>query len=237
LLLSIDTAGSACAVALTDPDGETVHRILSEPRLHSSMLVPLIDEIVRDAEHVMTDLRAVAVSKGPGSFTGLRIGVSTAKGLAFGLNLPIVGVPTFEALVHANRHLADEGDVVATSSPSRRNEVYIQTFRITSGLPEAISAPVSARHSELENFVAGIHQTIMVIGEGAASVSDVLSGSNLVVTRPPVDAVKPVILGIAELGLRRLAEHDVEDLAMFEPFYLKDFVAKIGGSPFDRLKF
>ncbi|MFV1981642.1 MAG: tRNA (adenosine(37)-N6)-threonylcarbamoyltransferase complex dimerization subunit type 1 TsaB, partial [Rhodothermia bacterium] len=103
LLLSIDTAGSACAVALSTPDDLLAVRVLREPRIHSAKLVPLIREVVEDAGFQTRDIDAVAVSKGPGSYTGLRIGVSTAKGLAFGLDIPLVGVATFEALGWANR--------------------------------------------------------------------------------------------------------------------------------------
>ncbi len=215
-------------MAISKNDRLIAARILDEPRIHSARLVPLIDEVVRAAGYRMADVQAVAVSRGPGSFTGLRIGVSTAKGIAFGLGIALVGVPTFEALAQANVGLVDEGETLVTASPSRRNEAYVQFWEVVGTSAVALSEPQSLTFEELAQAASGFDTRLVLVGEGAGLLD---------ARRPEPSTLKPAVYGVVELGGARLARGEVEDVESFEPFYLKEFVAKKGGSPFDRLKF
>jgi len=242
LLLSIDTAGSACAVALSTSDDILAIRVVREPRSHSAKLVPLIREVVEDAGFQTRDIRAVAVSKGPGSYTGLRIGVSTAKGLAFGLDIPLVGVATFEALAWANlaglsARLAPRTAHLLTTAVSKRNEVYWQMWQTDNDQATAQSEPKSDRYAEVADVLRKLKYPVILVGEGLEALRPVLEGSGVSVSVIELDESHLAIHGVSALGHRLLAEGRTEDVALFEPFYLKEFVARKGRSPFEKLPF
>ena len=225
LLLSIDTAGSACAVALSRGEEITALRVLTEPRVHAAKLAPTIRDLAAD-HGGLESIDAIAVSKGPGSYTGLRIGVSTAKGLAFALDVPLVGVQTFEALALANVGFVKDDATLATTAPSRRNEVYWQMWSRRDDAVVPVTEPVSDRITDVKEALEASGESIVVLGEG----------SGLLGRTPPADA-RPAVRGVAVVGADRIRLGQVEDVISFEPYYLKEFVAKKPGSPFERLSF
>ena len=223
--------------------------MLHEPRVHSAQLVPLIRDVLVDAGYQRSDLGAVAVSKGPGSYTGLRIGVSTAKGLAFGLEIPIVGVATFDALAWANRaapsaHPSSPRKLsglsradLLTTAPSRRNEAYWQLWQVDTEFPIAVTAPRSDNFADVAEVLRKLNAPLILVGEGLEALRPVLEAAGVSVSVISPDESHRVIHGVSALGHHLVAEGKHEDVAQFEPFYLKEFVAKKGGSPFDRLPF
>ena len=206
-------------------DGELLSlRESDEGRDHARKVGVFVDELLRETGIAPEDLDAVAVGKGPGSYTGLRIGVSFAKGLCYGLQKPLVAVGSLDALAEVAREdyeagiLSVEGWEKAYLCPmvdARRMEVYAQVFD-ADGRPQS---EVSAEVIDTESFAAfrGQGRPFVIIGSGARKCADVLPDATLV-------EVTPSARGLARLAQQALDEGRTVDIAYFEPFYLKDFV-------------
>lgn len=206
-------------------DGELLSLCESdEGRDHARKVGVFVDELLRETGIAPEDLDAVAVGKGPGSYTGLRIGVSFAKGLCYGLQKPLVAVGSLDALVEVAREdyeagiLSVEGWEKAYLCPmvdARRMEVYAQVFD-ADGRPQS---EVSAEVIDTESFAAfrGQGRPFVIFGSGARKCADVLPDATLV-------EVTPSARGLARLAQQALDEGRTVDIAYFEPFYLKDFV-------------
>ena len=206
-------------------DGELLSlRESDEGRDHARKVGVFVDELLRETGIAPEDLDAVAVGKGPGSYTGLRIGVSFAKGLCYGLQKPLVAVGSLDALAEVAREdyeagiLSVEGWEKAYLCPmvdARRMEVYAQVFD-ADGRPQS---EVSAEVIDTESFAAfrGQGRPFVIFGSGARKCADVLPDATLV-------EVTPSARGLARLAQQALDEGRTVDIAYFEPFYLKDFV-------------
>ena len=210
LLLSLTTATSACGVALLAGDALLFEAHLHVDRSHARRLAPLVAQAFEHAGRAPAELDAVAVAAGPGSFTGLRIGASTAKGLCLATGAALVAVPSHHALAEPAR----DGDLVVL--PSRRGEVLA-----SNGGP---MQPV--RLADLEAFAAGCAR---IVGPNAEAVRDALA-------EPREVAVRDLRAGaVARLGAARLARGETEDVAAFEPDYGQAYVpsqpAPIFGGP------
>lgn len=223
LILCIETGTDICSVGLAR-DGELISlRESDQGRDHAKRLGVFVDELLRETGVMPDELDAVAVGKGPGSYTGLRIGVSFAKGLCYGLQIPLVAVCSLDALaeVAIEDHEAGILDVEAwdeaTLCPmvdARRMEVYT-CFYNAKGEPQG---EVSAEIIDGESFADVRREGQLVIfGNGAAKCREVLSDATYI-------NITPSARGLARLAQQRLSAGQVEDIAYFEPFYLKDFV-------------
>ncbi|WP_288237091.1 tRNA (adenosine(37)-N6)-threonylcarbamoyltransferase complex dimerization subunit type 1 TsaB [uncultured Alistipes sp.] len=224
LILCIETGTDVCSVGIAK-DGELLSLCESdEGRDHARKVGVFVDELLRETGIAPEDLDAVAVGKGPGSYTGLRIGVSFAKGLCYGLQKPLVAVGSLDALVEVAREdyeagvLSVEGWEKAYLCPmvdARRMEVYAQVFD-ADGRPQS---EVSAEVIDTESFAAfrGQGRPFVIFGSGARKCADVLPDATLV-------EVTPSARGLARLAQQALDEGRTVDIAYFEPFYLKDFV-------------
>uniref|UniRef100_A0A7C1F839 tRNA (Adenosine(37)-N6)-threonylcarbamoyltransferase complex dimerization subunit type 1 TsaB n=1 Tax=Ammonifex degensii TaxID=42838 RepID=A0A7C1F839_9THEO len=162
-LLGIETATPLLSVAVVGPEGLRAERAASGERLHSVRLFPFLQELFSDAGICPRDLRGIAVSQGPGSFTGLRLGVITAKTIAQVLELPVVGVPTLLVLA---AQLPNIGAPVCPVLTSRRGEVYAAVYAPGAFEPPPIVAPFAAAPEEVARKLAGFSQ-ILLAGEGA----------------------------------------------------------------------
>lgn len=224
LILCIETGTDVCSVGIAK-DGELLSlRESDEGRDHARKVGVFVDELLRETGIAPEDLDAVAVGKGPGSYTGLRIGVSFAKGLCYGLQKPLVAVGSLDALAEVAREdyeagiLSVEGWENAYLCPmvdARRMEVYAQVFD-ADGRPQS---EVSAEVIDMESFAAfrGQGRPFVIFGSGARKCADVLPDATLV-------EVTPSARGLARLAQQALDEGRTVDIAYFEPFYLKDFV-------------
>ncbi|MBO4993027.1 MAG: tRNA (adenosine(37)-N6)-threonylcarbamoyltransferase complex dimerization subunit type 1 TsaB [Alistipes sp.] len=223
LILCIETGTDICSVGLAR-DGELISlRESDQGRDHAKRLGVFVDELLRETGVMPDELDAVAVGKGPGSYTGLRIGVSFAKGLCYGLQIPLVAVCSLDALaeVAIEDHEAGILDVEAwdeaTLCPmvdARRMEVYTCLYN-AKGEPQG---EVSAEIIDGESFADVRREGQLVIfGNGAAKCREVLSDATYI-------NITPSARGLARLAQQRLSAGQVEDIAYFEPFYLKDFV-------------
>ena len=223
LILAIETGTDICSVALIR-DGELIAlRESDEERNHAKKIAVFVDELLREYDIAAEELDAVAVSKGPGSYTGLRIGVSFAKGLCYGQNIPLVAVGSLDSLVEVAREDFEAGIIdieqwdnalLCPMIDARRMEVYTQLFD-TDGVAQS---EVEAKIIDEESFAEERKSRPLVIfGNGAKKCTEVLEGATFI-------EVVPSARGMARIAEQAFAEGKTEDVAYFEPFYLKDFV-------------
>jgi tRNA threonylcarbamoyladenosine biosynthesis protein TsaB len=225
LILSIETGTDICSVALAN-DGELMAlRESDEGRDHAKKVALFVDELLRETGVQPSDLDAIAVGKGPGSYTGLRIGVSFAKGMCYALNIPLIGVGSLDALTEVAREDFEAGilDVEddewgsATLCPmvdARRMEVYAQLFSNEGSALSDVVAEVVTEESFADVRKRG---KLVIFGNGAAKCLDTLTDA-LYVT------VSPSARGIVRLAEEAFKRGAFEDIAYFEPFYLKEFL-------------
>lgn len=223
LILSIETGTDICSVAIAR-DGELLSlRESDQGRDHAKLLAVYVDELLRETGIRPDELSAVAVGMGPGSYTGLRIGVSFAKGLCYGLNIPLIAVGSLEALTdvaikdYKAGIISVEGwddSLLCPMVDARRMEVYTQMFDTSCQPLLEVSAEIVTEQS----FASWREKKQMIIfGNGAEKCKDVLSDAIYI-------NVAPSARGLTRLAHERYVANKTEDIAYFEPFYLKDFV-------------
>lgn|SRR5690606_19399401 len=220
-ILQIETATQVCSAALS-ANGETIACIdVDEPNVHASRLTLLVEELLRKTGLTFNDLSAVAVSKGPGSYTGLRIGVSTAKGLCYAADLPLIGIDTLAGMA-AGFTIGSPLDRSALLCPmvdARRMEVYTAVF---DGRAQPIE-PAAAVIVGPQSFeYLGLGQRIVLFGSGADKLVTLFSEDKQIEV---VTGFKNSASHLSRLADQAYRDGCFEDIAYFEPFYLKDFVA------------
>ena len=225
LLLALETATSTCSAAVMHHDTVVAEAHLHRPRVHAKHLTPLVDDVLQHADVRGTDLDAVAVSMGPGSYTGLRIGVSTAKGWAMAHGAALIGVPTLEALAAQARPWGHPGDAVCAVLDARRNEVYASVYRMTADRTLQLHAGPDARAvTKLADAIGTPNGTCWLLGDGGAKSADALRESGRAAVRVvDPDHVAPSASWVARRAQLRWEKGDTDDVAFFEPFYLKAF--------------
>jgi tRNA threonylcarbamoyladenosine biosynthesis protein TsaB len=236
LLLAIETATDVCSVALMSDDTLLQEVALTEPRQHAEMLVPLIDSLLLRNEKEASDVDVIAVSVGPGSYTGLRIGVSTAKGLAFATGAEIVAVPTLEALGLAATSDATDGDVILASFDARRQQVYASAQTVGRGGTTVIVPACACAAEDVADMHPFPNTTIHLVGDGTALIQPHFTEAGFEV-RQRAD-VRPTAASVARMGRKRALEGAFESVANIEPAYLREFVAKMPSrTAFEKLGF
>ena len=227
LLLNIETSTEVCSVALAK-NGELLFETENAEGLnHSELLTVFIEEML-NANHIPpASIDAVAVSKGPGSYTGLRIGVSVAKGLCYALGKPLIGISTLDAMGKFTAQNLQQ--YVKTSEKellfcpmidARRMEVYSSVYNAEGEQLE----PVSAKIIDEDSYSDYLRKNkILFFGNGASKCRDKLTHPNALFLGPPKASAR-FMLGLAE---KKYNKREFEDVAYFEPFYLKNFVATI----------
>ena len=227
-IILIDTATEICSVALS-VDGKVVwDKESSEKMAHSVLLAQYLQSLedYMRKESIRTD--AVAVSCGPGSYTGLRIGVSTAKGLCFGANVPLLAINTLKLMAkgYINRYgKPSDGSWLCPMIDARRMEVYTAFFDGDLTLKREISADIIEGVSYAEILSSN---KIICFGNGSAKCQGTLSHPNVSF----VDGISPLATDMAELAEQCFRDKDFKDVAYFEPFYLKEFVATVSKNKF-----
>lgn len=213
-ILNIETATKNCSVALAK-EGKTIlcKEIADEGYSHAERLHVFIEEIISEAGIVLNDLVAIAVSQGPGSYTGLRIGVSAAKGLCYALGIPLIAVDTLQAL--ASQVTVTDGLIVPMID-ARRMEVYSAIFSSTLEKKREILAEVIT-----ENSFEELHEKLYFVGDCNEKCKSVLTKANFVF----LDTIKyPSANEMSALSYHKYKISDTVDVAYFEPYYLKDFL-------------
>ncbi|BFP40086.1 tRNA (adenosine(37)-N6)-threonylcarbamoyltransferase complex dimerization subunit type 1 TsaB [Flavobacteriaceae bacterium GF1] len=215
-ILCLETATTNCSVAL-GVNGEVVgfSEDNSPNYSHSEQLHIFIEQVLMEASLSFSDLDAVAISKGPGSYTGLRIGVSSAKGLCFSLDLPLIAIPTLLSM--SQQLKVKRGEVIVPLIDARRMEVYSAVFDSTYTEIRETRAEIINESSFSDYMtVPRIH----LIGNGAEKCRGVLSHENIHIDGSIVPSAKEMVT----IAAKKYETKDFEDTAYFEPYYLKDFV-------------
>ena len=224
LILCIETGTDICSVGIAR-DGELISlRESDEGRDHARQVGVFVDELLDEMGLQPEDLDAVAVGKGPGSYTGLRIGVSFAKGLCYGIQKPLIAIGSLNALTEVAREDYEAGildvegwedAVLCPMVDARRMEVYTQRFDAEGKALSEVSAEIIDGESFAAERVS--ERPFVIFGNGAKKCEEVLSGAQWV-------AVAPSARGLVRLAEEAFEAGQFEDIAYFEPFYLKDFV-------------
>lgn len=217
-LLAIETSTSVCSCALSC-DGEIlVHKVNDEGRSHASQLGLFVYEIMEYVRERHLHLDAVAVSSGPGSYTGLRIGVSEAKGLSYGLDIPLIAIPTANIMASMMREKVDEETLLCPMIDARRMEVYATFFDRSMRVIRETSADIIEEGSYAEFLEK---KKVLFFGNGAEKCRSSITHPNAKF----LDDIHPLASGMVPLAEKAFAEKVFVDIAYFEPFYLKEFVA------------
>jgi len=216
LILNLETATTNCSVSIAKDGSILVIKEHNTPNYsHSEQLHVFIQEVLKKASLTMNDLDAVAVSKGPGSYTGLRIGVSAAKGLCFALDIPLISIPTLSNM--AKQANNSKMDYIIPVLDARRMEVYSAVFDNSLSQVRETRAEIIDQDSFQEFISKG---NVLVVGSGAEKCKEPLIALNVVYDT----VVVPSSREMCQLSFTKFKEKDFEDVAYFEPYYLKDFM-------------
>ena len=221
-ILSIETSTNICSVAMSH-DGECIfNQENHQGPNHNEILGTFIDEALTFIDTRNITLDAVAVSSGPGSYTGLRIGTSMAKGICYGRDAKLIAVPTLELLavpVLLGEMVAEDDALLVPMLDARRMEVYAQV--LDRALKEVRGIQADVVNADTYRAFLDAHE-VYFFGNGAAKCMDTIAHPHAHL----IENITPLAKNMFPLAEKRLAEGRVEDVAYFVPFYLKDFVAK-----------
>ncbi|GAB4034557.1 tRNA (adenosine(37)-N6)-threonylcarbamoyltransferase complex dimerization subunit type 1 TsaB [Spirosoma gilvum] len=219
LILSIDTSTAACSVALHQDTQLLGCYELFTKRTSAAMLTTLIQNVVQQAGHELANLDAIAIAKGPGSYTGLRIAVSTAKGLCFALDKPLLAINTLGAMAEQIRAFYPADYLLCPMIDARRMEVYCALYD-TNGQERQ---PTAAQIIDGTSFDSWLEQgPVVFFGDGAAKCKNLLNDHPNAVF--PTIHLVPSARTVGLLAAQAYTSGQFEDVATFEPFYLKDFM-------------
>ncbi|SMD33786.1 tRNA threonylcarbamoyladenosine biosynthesis protein TsaB [Reichenbachiella faecimaris] len=216
LILGIDTSSSSGSVALLK-DGKLIgSQLYSIEKSHSSLLHVMIEQMMKNAGCLMNELSAVSVAEGPGSYTGLRIGVSAAKGLCLALDIPLIAINTLEAMAYQLHRRSADQVTYCPMLDARRMEVYSalydQNFQNIKS-----TAPVILDDYAYEDILE--NQKVLFFGDGSNKAKEVINHKNAFF----VDSIVPSAEEVALLAFDKFKSNAFENVISFEPFYLKEF--------------
>jgi tRNA threonylcarbamoyladenosine biosynthesis protein TsaB len=224
-ILSLETSTTVCSVAVTANDEVLSLREVIDAKSHASQLIPFISEALEESSISPKDLSAIAVSKGPGSYTGLRIGVSTAKGLAYGLKIPLISLDTLFCMASGFLEVHPEFSespnmLLCPMIDARRMEVYSVIYNTSLKEIRNIKAEI-IQNDSFNQFL--YNNTIHFFGDGAMKCERTITGKTAVFH----EGFHPSATYMGRIALKKFKKGLFENLAYFEPFYLKDFVTTI----------
>lgn len=213
-LLHIETSTKMCSVSLSE-DGALIDVVEenSEKYIHAEKLTVFIEQICKNNQLLLSDLDAIVITSGPGSYTGLRIGVSTAKGLCYALKKPLISVNSLESIAYLTSKKHPSLNICAMID-ARRMEVFSTLFNAQLEVIKPLSADLLEENTyqEFEPFV--------VCGDGAEKIKEIWANRNIIVD----DSILSSATGQVEIAFQKFKNEDFEDIAYFDPKYLKDFV-------------
>lgn len=216
LLLALDSSTAVAGVAVASPERVVGEISTNVSAVHSRRLLPLVDALLRELGLTLREVDGLAVATGPGSFTGLRIGLATAKGLAFAAGKPLLGVPTLDALA---ANLPGWPGVICPVLQARREEVYAACYRWEAGRPRRLGDYRVTSPAALARELAG-REGVALLGDGAPAVAQAWEGSVPPPFLPPPAFQQPRAATVAGLALPRLAAGEEDDLGALRPLYV-----------------
>jgi tRNA threonylcarbamoyladenosine biosynthesis protein TsaB len=217
-ILNIETATTVCSVSLSKNGGLVFYKELNNGFTHAENLHVFIEAVLKESRITPKQLSAIAVSKGPGSYTGLRIGVSAAKGLAYALKLPLISIDTLQLMALQAKTLQKKNDFYCPMLDARRMEVYTAVYdnELIQQLPiEALIVDASS----IQKFTT--FNNILFFGDGMPKCKETLQ---VLKNATFIENITPSAKDMCKLAYDKFITKQVEDVAYFEPFYLKDFL-------------
>lgn len=215
-ILSLDTSTKVCSAAIHH-DGELVgSQTYHLQKSHSNLLPVILEQLATNCEIELNDLSAIALAAGPGSYTGLRIGTATAKGLCFALELPLIALDSLESMTAQVRPHRVSDELLCPMIDARRMEVYARVER-ANGEMLWPTAPVIVDEDTFEEFIG---QPVVLFGNGAPKLQELFAQSPDIRF---VDDIHPSAAHMGGLGFQKYQKQEFEDLAYFEPDYLKEY--------------
>ncbi|MEL7006044.1 MAG: tRNA (adenosine(37)-N6)-threonylcarbamoyltransferase complex dimerization subunit type 1 TsaB [Bacteroidota bacterium] len=218
LILSIDTSTTVCSIALHNDGTLLSNQSFHITQSHSKLLSIAIDSLIEYTGYHPSDLNGIALSKGPGSYTGLRIGTSTAKGLCYALDVPLIAINTLEAMALQVSKFFSEGYLLCPMIDARRMEVYTTLVNHKGNVLKETTPEIIDQDSfkeALEKY------KVVFFGNGAAKCASVIEHPNATFLKE----ITPDATSVGLLGYEKYNRQEFEDVAYFEPFYLKEFMA------------
>ena len=219
LILGIETSTKICSVAISKGDQLLALKEEGGAYSHAEKLNGFIQDVLGEANVELKAIDAIAVSKGPGSYTGLRIGVSTAKGLCYSLEKPLIAVETLQSMALKAKEQYTSADLYAPMIDARRMEVYTKLFDHNNEGVNHIEAKIIDETSFINELS---NQKVAFFGDGAEKCQELLSSNQ---NAHFIDCGFPSAEYVNKLAYQKLQLQDFEDVAYFEPYYLKDFIA------------
>lgn len=217
-ILSVETSTPICSIAIHQRGGLLGNQSLYIDKSHSGLLVPSIQSLIKYCGLTLSELDAIAVSKGPGSYTGLRIGVSTVKGLCHALDVPLIAVNTLKAMANGMTKYINKEDMLCPMLDARRMEVYSLVTDSELDTLESTTPRVIDEDSYKSFLEKG---KVYFFGNGAEKCKEIITHPNAIF----IEGIEPDATHIGTLAYSKYKAKKFEDLAYFDPFYLKEFKA------------
>jgi len=218
LILNIETSSTICSVCLADGGTVITHREDRSKNSHARVLTLLVEELLQSAGKKFTDIHAVAVSAGPGSYTGLRIGLSTAKGFCYALNIPLISIPTLQTLALSIRQKSPQATYVMPVVDARRMDAYTAVYDENDN--EVLPTAMQTLNAALEEKLSA-YQSVTIGGDATAKCKEVFTANNL----HYVESVECDSRLMANIAERKYQANNFADLAYSEPLYVNEFGA------------
>ena len=217
IILAIETTTKNCSVALFD-NGMLLQlkERNSSDYSHAEQLTLFIKEVVRESNITLKEVNAIALSMGPGSYTGLRIGTSTAKGLCYALDIPLISISTLKAMAFGMSK-AQKSELLCPMIDAKRMEVFAAIYDKNNKEVREVRADIVDKGTYAEYF----NKSILFFGDGAIKCKEIINNTNAKF----IEDIYPSAKDLGALSYQKFVNKDIEDVAYFEPYYLKDFVA------------
>lgn len=223
-ILGIDSSGLTASAAIVSGDMLAAEFTVNNKQTHSQTLLPMIDQVVKMSGIALEEIDGIAVAAGPGSFTGLRIGTSTAKGMALALDKPIISVPTLEGLAY---RMAGFSGVICPLMDARRNQVYTGIYQITENQLKCLLGQSAMDIQEIVEKVNDFGQNVVFLGDGVPVYETVIKENVLVPYQfAPLHLNRQSAAAVAALGALYMAEGRTEDAREHKPVYLRQSQAE-----------
>lgn len=219
-IIHIETATEVCSCTLSVADEIIVSKINNDKLTHSTSLGVFVEEIMQVVRENDIEVNAISVSSGPGSYTGLRIGVSQAKGLSYGLDVPLISIPTSLIMAYLVKDKVSSETLLCPMIDARRMEVYAALYNTSLDTVKEIDSQILDENSYSEILS---RQKVCFFGNGAKKFMNIIENKNAIF----IDDVNPQSSSMVMIAIDKFKKKDFVDTAYFEPFYLKEFSATI----------